>query len=203
MKENADIKLPANSESLFTSYRERWLWVWAGVVLAGIFASIFLVNTLVSVMRNEALAGTLFSAGMILIVVMIVVLSLKARPGGLEIGVGIGILAVYTIIFARMTVPSTRSHIIEYSVLAAIIYAALRERVENGRHVPYPAVLTIGISTGIGIIDEIIHALMPSRVFDLFDIFFDWLASVMAVTASAALIWARGFTERLMKKKEN
>ena len=48
------------------------------------------------------------------------------------------------------------------------------------------------LATGlIGVIDECIQLLLPSRVFDPIDMLFNVLAAVMAVTASTALGWAR------------
>ena len=43
----------------------------------------------------------------------------------------------------------------------------------------------------IGVVDECIQWFLPSRVFDPLDMLFNVLAAVMAVTASAALRWAR------------
>ena len=50
----------------------------------------------------------------------------------------------------------------------------------------------------VGLIDECIQLVLPSRVFDRDDILFNCLAAGMAVTASAALRWARRLTGRLL-----
>ena len=43
----------------------------------------------------------------------------------------------------------------------------------------------------VGVLDECIQLLLPSRVFDPVDMLFNALAAVMAVGASSALHWAR------------
>ena len=83
------------------------------------------------------------------------------------------------------------AHMIEYGVLAVFTYEALTERASRGRRVPSPALLAIAVTAAVGVLDEIIQALVPSRVFDPRDMLFNVLAAVMAVAASAALGWAR------------
>ena len=56
---------------------------------------------------------------------------------------------------------------------------------------PYPCYSAILATTLVGALDEGIQAILPSRVFDPLDMLFNFLAAVMAVTASAALRWAR------------
>ncbi len=117
---------------------------------------------------------------------------LKVRPGGVEIGVGLGVAATYLMVFVRMGIPVVeRTHLIEYGVVAVFVYAALTERRSQGRRVPAPALLAVLATSLIGVLDECIQAFLPSRVFDPRDILFNVLAAVMAVAASALLGWIR------------
>lgn len=117
---------------------------------------------------------------------------LRARPRGVEIGVGIGIAAVYIMVFARMGIVE-RTHLFEYSLVATLIYEALKERAGQGRLVRLPALLAILLSSLVGVIDEFIQLFLPSRVFDPIDMGFNALASFMAVIANVALTWARNW----------
>ena len=176
------------SASFFSSARERRLWLFTLVAVVGIYSTLALSSTLSKIDQNLAAAG--FLSFMLAVAVTVVLLALKVRPRGAEIGVALGIASVYLFLFLRMTIPE-RSHLIEYSVVAAFIYAALIERKNNGRRVPIPALLAILFTTLIGAFDEFIQIFLPSRVFDPVDIFFNFLASIMAVTASVILIWVR------------
>ncbi len=178
------------TKSFFSSTRERRLWLLTSVIVIGIYATLGLASTLAQYLNNQGVAAIVFLTFMFLVGVTVVLLALKVKPGGVEIGVALGIVTVYLFVFFRMAIPE-RSHLIEYSIVAAFIYAALRERRNQGRRVALPALLAILAATLIGTIDEFIQALLPSRVFDPVDILFNFMAAVMAVTASAALIYAR------------
>lgn len=188
-----------NTETLFSSKREKRLWFLTGIVVLGIYATLGLAQTWAGILRDRELISTVFWVGLFLIGAAIVVQGVKQRPGGLEIGVWLGIAGVYIIALMRMAIPEERSHLIEYSVVALLVHAALTERVRQGRHVPMPAILAIVITTLIGLLDESIQAIIPSRVFDLFDILFDFLAAVMAVTGSVAIAWARRWGSSKLK----
>ncbi|MCP4356614.1 MAG: VanZ family protein [Chloroflexi bacterium] len=177
--------------SLFTSTRERRLWLWALAVVVAIYLTLGLARALAGVLRDQEMIGAAFWLGLLLIGAAIVMLGLKTRPGGTEIGVALGVAGAYLIVFLRMTIPEERSHLIEYSVVAVLIYEALMERANQGRRVPVPALLAVLATALVGVLDECIQAFLPSRVFDPRDILFNVLAGVMAVAASVALVWVR------------
>ncbi|NKQ34672.1 MAG: VanZ family protein [Chloroflexi bacterium] len=173
----------------FASARERRLWTWTLLIVAGIYATLGLTPILVgAIPQGVAAAG--FLGAMLLVGLTILTQGLKVRPRGAEIGVALGIAVVYFMVFFRMTIPE-RSHLIEYSVLAVFIYEALMERARQGRRVFAPALLAIIATAIVGLIDEGIQAILPNRVFDARDILFNILAGIMAVTTMAALGWAR------------
>lgn len=181
--------------SLFTSKRERHLWLWTLAVVAAIYATLGLASRLAKILYDQGLSIVAFLGAMLLIGVTILTQGLKVRPGGREIGVGLGIAVVYLLMFFRMAIPE-RSHLIEYSVVAVFIYEALTERASQGRRVPVPALLAILATSLIGVLDEGIQVFLPSRVFDPVDILFNALASVMAVIAMVVLGWARRWRRR-------
>ena len=177
--------------SFFTSSRERRLWLWTLAVVTAIYSTLGLARTLAGHLRTNGLLETLFLISFILVGAVILVYGLKVRPGGLEIGVALGVAAVYILIFVRMGTPEERTHLIEYGVLSIFIYEALKERASHGRRVPVPALLAIVATSLIGLIDENIQAFLPNRVYDPRDLLFNVLAAVMAVAASMALAYAR------------
>lgn len=181
--------------SLFTSVRERRLWVCTLIVVVAIYSTLGLTTMLAEILRNRELFDSMFAVGFFLIWAAILTQGLKVRPRRAEISVALGIVAVYLMLFARMGIPE-RTHLFEYSVVALFIYEALTERASQGRRVPMPALLAILIASLIGVLDECIQAFLPNRVFDPIDIFFNVLAAVMAVAASVALGWARGWVSR-------
>ena len=182
--------------SLFTSRRERRLWLWTLLVVAAIYSTLGLARPLAGALRELGLLGALFMLGMILVGAAILTQGLKTRPGGAEICVALGVAAVYLLLFARIATPEERTHLIEYGVVAVFIYEALTERVSHGRRVPVPALLAVLAASLVGVLDENIQALLPNRAYDIRDVLFNVLAALMAVAASAALAWARRWRAR-------
>lgn len=184
-------------KSLFSSKRERRLWLWALVVLAVIYSSLGWAQQLAGALRDQGLISGAFWVGLYLIGGAVLVQGLKARPRGLEIGVGLGIAGAYLIALLRMTVPEERSHLIEYSVVALLIHEALNERAGNGRSVPRPALLAFLLTAALGWLDEGIQLFLPNRYYDIRDVGFNAVAAFMAIGGNLALTWAR----RMVKKR--
>ena len=181
----------ASSPSVFASRRERRLWAWTLVVVVAIYSTLGLARTVAGILREEGLLVAAFASGMVLVGATVLVLGLRRRPGGTEIGIALGIAAAYYMVMLRMALPEERTHLIEYGVVAVFIHEALKERAGGGRRVPVPALIAVVGASVVGVIDECIQAFLPSRVFDPEDILFNVLAALMAVASSVALSWAR------------
>ena len=117
--------------TLFSSRRERRLWLWVLAVMVAIYATLGLAQTLAETLRERGLLDIsigLFLLCMFLVGVTILTQALKVRPGGAEVAVVIGVATAYLLVFTRITVPTERSHLIEYGVVGILIYEALTER---------------------------------------------------------------------------
>jgi len=171
---------------LFTSAREKRLWLWTLLVVATILASLFIGNPLANQLRDQKVQAVFFVLGMLIIAAAVVVHGLRDNPGKVELSVLLGILAVYVMFFLRLSIPE-RSHLIEYSVLTIFIHKALLERKKHRKSISYPALLASVIAIIIGILDESIQYFLPNRVFDPEDIVFNCIAVFMAIGASLLL----------------
>ncbi len=176
-----------DARSVFTSDRERRLWFWTLAVLVAIYASLGPARTLVDALRERNLLRVSFAVVVLAVVAVVVAQWAKKRPGWREIGVGLGVALAYGMILLRIENPAERTHLIEYGVVAVLMHQALLERVRNGRPVLRPAALTVAVTAMAGFLDEIIQAVLPARVFDWQDVFFNALAGFMAIVARLAL----------------
>ncbi len=175
---------------LFTSKRERRLWIWTAVVLIAIYSTLGLAGRLAEGLRNRALLdGTSFGL-FILVLLATGAIALGRRASWQTLWVGLGVAAVYGMALIRIRIPEERTHLFEYTLVAVLIHQALLERRRHGRQVPAPALLALVATITVGWIDEGIQAVLPSRVYDLRDVGFNTIAALMGVGASAALSWA-------------
>ncbi len=187
-------------DGTFVSKRERLLWGGGVLVVVAIFSTLALAPVLSAAIRDRGLLDAGFALAMTLVLVAAVAQGFRMRIGSLEIVVGLAVLASYVLVAVRMSLPEERTHLIEYGALALVIHEALTERARFRRLWLPPAVIAIVAASGIGLADELVQGLIPSRRLDPVDMVFNVLASFMAVTSSLLLRWAHGWT--LDRKRE-
>jgi hypothetical protein len=171
--------------SLFTSDRERRLWLWTLAVVVAIYSTLGPAQMLVAALRERNLLRVSLATVLLLVGAVIVWRWVKKRPGWREIGVALGVTAVYLFAWFRVETLEERTHLIEYSLVAILIHQSLIERQRQGRRVPSPAALALAVTVLLGLLDECIQAILPNRVFDLVDVGFNALAALMASLALA------------------
>ena len=176
-----------SAQTIFSSPRERRLWLWTAVVIAAIFTALFLGRPLAGLLREQGLLGAAFALALLLVGSAVLTLAVRARVSGLEIGIGLGVAAVFLLLWVRISLPEERTHLIEYGVLGALIAAALQERAANGRSMPSPGLLAAAGTALVGGVDEGLQYFLPERVFDPRDLLFNLLAGLTAVVAGVAL----------------
>jgi VanZ family protein len=177
--------------SHFTSDRERRLWLWTLAVVAAIYSTMGPAQRLAAGLRERNLLRLSFAVVLFMVVATIVHQWMKKRRGIPEIGVAIGVMAVYFMVIARVASWEERTHLFEYGLVAVLIHQALLERQQHGGRVKAPAALAIVAAALIGWLDEGIQAVLPNRVYDIRDVGFNALAGLMAVGSSLAMTWAR------------
>lgn len=176
--------------TIFTSQREKRLWLYALIVAAAILSTLTFGRPLREMLVDQNVQAVFFLLGMVLTAATIIVYGLKLQPGKAELTVWLGLATVYIMLVFRLGAPE-RSHLIEYSVLAIFIHQPLIERLSIKHHFLIPALLAFLITTAIGVIDESVQLFLPDRVFSGEDIFFNGSAAFMAITTSLILRWLR------------
>ena len=150
--------------SLFSSRRERRLWLWTLAVVAAIYSTLGLAGILAAELREYGLldASTLGLFAMFLLGATILTLGLRVRPSGIEIAVMFGVAFAYLLLILRSTyLPEERTHLMEYGVVGVFIHAALAERASQGRRVPLAPVVAVVLTATLGAVDEGIQWFLP------------------------------------------
>lgn len=178
---------------IFTSKRERRFWILLLAVVTVIYSTLGLSGRLAASLREQNLLGAFFGLGFILIIAAVFGSGLNQYTGQREIWAALGIAAVYGMVIVRLFIsPEERTHLVEYGIVATLIYHALTERTRNGRKVvPSPAIYAVAVTIILGWIDEGIQAILPNRIYDIRDVGFNALAGIMAIAAILILKLAR------------
>jgi VanZ family protein len=161
------------------------------VVIAAIYATLGPAGRLVGYLRERNLLRVSFALVVLLVVGVIARQWAKRHPSLGEIGVALGVTAVYLTVWIRIQSLEERTHLFEYGLVAVLIHQAFIERRRHSRRVPAPAALAVASTALLGWLDEGIQAILSNRVYDIRDVGFNALAGLMAVTASLVLFWAR------------
>lgn len=172
---------------MLTSPRERRLWLAALAAVVLIWSTLGLARVLAGELRDAGWLAATFTAGCLLVVAAVVLEARRRRWGGYEAGVLVGLGAITVLLFTRMATIEERSHVIEYGVVALLIYEALDERARQGRRVPLAPLVAIASASLVGVVDETLQLWIPTRTFDPVDMLFNTSAAVMAVVGRVAL----------------
>ena len=174
----------------FRSSRERRLWLWAGALVVAIYASLYSVRPLADWLRQRHLLRAAILILFVVVVAAVLRWVLARAPGRRELATLALFGALYMLALWPVRMPEERFHLIEYGLLAGLVYAALLERQRPGAAMRWSAsraalaVLLAGIA---GWLDEGIQYLLPNRHYDWLDVALNLLAAVLAVGAAAAL----------------
>ena len=177
--------------AFFTSDRERRLWLWSSAVLVAIYATLGPAQRLAQLLREQNLLRAGFVVLLLAGLALVLRHWIRRPPGRREMGVAIGVAAVYAMVLVRIGTVEERTHLFEYGLVSILVYQALTERRRRGRAVPVPAILAVSIAALLGWIDEGIQYALPNRVYDVRDVIFNCIAAVMAVASTLLMGWSR------------
>jgi VanZ family protein len=180
---------------LFTSAREKRLWLYALIVLLTIISTLIFGQPLVRLFANQDVRAAIFLLVIAIIGTTILIHGLKTRPSRAEVTIWLGLAAVYIMFFLRLGMPE-RSHMMEYSVFAIFIHMALIERIGQESKILKPALLAIAATFIIGLLDECAQIFLPNRVFDPNDMAFNGFSGLLAIGSRMVLQWIRKKTRK-------
>ncbi len=172
--------------------RERCLWVVTVFTVLTIYFTLGFAVKWFRFLQASGWGDGIFLLGCGLILVFIVTRGMTVIPNWKEMVVALGIAVFYSVTLAYIRYPEERIHVIMYGVVALLIYAALLERSAYGGRITTISIVVIAVTTALGAMDELLQLVLPNRVFDVHDILYNTLASVMAVISNGTLRWVRG-----------
>ena len=188
---------------VLASRGEKRLWFAAGLCIFLIYSSLYVARPVAEFLRQQNLLRLAVTLIFISTGSLIGWRLLVRRPGWrVMCTVGAIAIAYLALLTAIPMAPEERLHFLEYGLVAALIYRALRARgsqsTEPGPRARdpllwLPPAATAMILTGIvGWMDEGIQAVLPNRVYDLRDVAFNLTAAFLCLGSIKLVDWARG-----------
>lgn len=158
-------------------------WSWVGLAVVIVFSTIPLARSLRDLV-DASVGRELFLylvAALVLVGAVYAFRNLRRRalPPGAYLWLGLVFLLFAIAIYQLREIPEEALHVAEYGLLGLLVFRALAHDLRD--YAIYPAgALIVGI---IGIADEYIQWVVPSRFFDLRDILINFIAGCLAQVA--------------------
>ena len=176
---------------IFLSRRERLFWLLAGAYSLLIYTTLGLVRQVTNALRDRGILRTTVAAVFALVAVAVLTHLVRSRAPR-RVWLALPLIALgYTLVYRFAVVaPEERVHLIQYGLLALLIFLALGARATAS---PSPASLTRRLVTAflatsaLGWLDEIFQGIHPERVYDLRDVGLNAISAALALTALAVL----------------
>lgn len=168
--------------NLFSSKREKRLWLYALICWIMILSLLFLGQPLLKLFSDQNIQAGFFIFGMILVTLATLIHAFQQNSQKLSLILWLSILTICSMFLLRLGL-AERSHLIEYSILAILIHEALLEKQKKEDSRWRTPLIAIGLTSTLGVIDESLQLLVPHRFFDINDVFFNSFAAIFAVSA--------------------
>ncbi len=162
---------------------EKQLWSASLLFLAFLWVSAYFVRFGVDFLRNSGILSPTVAVVFLASAAMVGSFFWRRRPPWQEWILVAFALGAYGAAFFWMDRPEERIHLVEYSILASLIWSALKVRWEKQPPKVWrnPALWAVLLNTLAAWSDEGVQAILPNRVYDLRDVGFNALAGVLAI----------------------
>ena len=166
--------------NLFSSKREKRLWLYALICWIMILSLLFLGQPLLKLFSDQNIPAGIFIVGMILVTLATLIHAFQRNSQKVSLILWLSFLAICSMFLLRLGLEE-RSHLIEYSILAILIHEALLEKQKKEDSRWTTPLIAVGLTSTLGVIDESLQLLVPHRFFDINDIIFNSFAAIFAV----------------------
>jgi len=171
-----------------TGFLFRWRWTAAYTAL--ILTTVTLVRTVTEALRTQGLVwvvhyGAIVIGGLVGAVILNAFVK-KARGRWVSLGVLAFVAVVYAVFMRTLaTYPVERIHLLQYGLLGFLVFRSFGPGTEGLRRYAYSAVVVFVI----GFADEIIQGFVPTRYFDMKDVFVNLASGALGLALTAASLF--------------
>lgn len=155
------------SQSRYIFRRWRLFFIYCAFLYASLPFAPRLWDKIVASIGKVALILPFLSLIVVGVLIIFKIFLLKKRYALLGAFMICAACAIFFVILRNLEFPAEKIHVIEYGLLAAIIYRSINKK--QSLKAVYFKIFVIGFT--VGFFDEIIQLFLPNRVFDVNDIF--------------------------------
>lgn len=168
-----------------TAFLFRWRWTAAYTAL--ILTTVTLVRTVTDALRAQGLVWIVHYGAIVVgaFVGAMILHSFAKKPRGRWVSLGVlaFVAAVYAVFMRTLaTYPVERIHLLQYGLLGFLVFRSFGPGIEGLRRYAYSAVVVFVI----GFADEIIQGFVPTRYFDMKDVFVNLASGALGLALTAA-----------------
>jgi hypothetical protein len=168
------------SECLFCK-RWRWFFIYCALLYISLPWAPMIWSKLIAILGRPGKNLPFITLAAAFIFINLVFLRLKKHTRLLGPAIMVLVFVIFYAIIKGLKLPAERMHVLEYGLLAAIIFYALKK--EQNAWLIYTKILFIGAA--VGLFDEVIQYFLPNRVFDLRDI----AVNALSVLLGAVIVY--------------
>ena len=157
------------------------------ITIGLIYSTLGIAGRFAGELGSRSLLDGLFGVGFLFIGAVVLVLAIVRSSRWREAAAIAAVGTVGLLTYLRIGIPEERTHLIEYGVVALLIHEFT---IERGHSHPARSALVVGVLAGV--VDELLQAAIPSRVFDWRDIGFNTIAVTLTIGGRVLIARARG-----------
>ena len=184
---------------MFKNTTEKRYWFYSLIIVIAIFSSLAFGRPLQEIIQNPTVQLILFVSGMVITATVIIIHGSSGFSNKLDLVIWLGIIGVSVLLFFRLGAHE-RSHLMEYGILAVFVHKAFLARNEQV-HTILIGLKAFSLVVLIGLLDEGLQRLIPTRVFDWQDVAFNCLAAMLAIGGGMAIYYIKGLLVKTTKEE--
>ena len=165
--------------TLFTSKKERKLWILNIVVISIILSTLGVDQQIANFMRAHSILNDSINFVAVLSGLGVIAYMIKMKSGFFEYLTFASACFVLFWMWLRIDIPEERTHLIEYLVVSALFYRTFKERALNMSGFNFFPLKAFATAILVGVMDEVVQYFLPNRVFDIIDVGFNVIAVTM------------------------
>lgn len=143
-----------------------------------IYGTLYIVRPVCDFLKEHIRFGLVLNVAMVIALLLVVTLCALKIRGYLSRAILVLVMTAYSAALCIIKFPEEKLHLVEYGILAYLLFMAVKDRVTPAR--AYAAALML--ASFFGWLDEAIQYFLPNRYYQNSDVILNAFSAAMALT---------------------